>query len=163
MIAHLAEHTAVIPILALWAQKEWGYLLSRATFETLVLDFEQRTTVQTIPETFVAIENDRPVGMSSIVQNDMLTRQELSPWLAGVYVAPAFRNRGIGSKLVQSTMQEAQNLGLEKLYLFTPDKRNFYARLGWNAIERTTYRGESVTIMVYEKTTPTSPLTNFHI
>ena len=41
-------------------------------------------------------------------------------------------------------------LGVERLYLFTSDRMNFYCRLGWKAFEDTEYRGENVTIMSYE-------------
>jgi len=153
-VEHLAEHTAAIPMLASWVQEEWGHLDPEVTFEELVSRFAGSTAYHSIPETFVALEGDRLVGMASIIAHDMSTRQELSPWLAMVYVAPEARNRGIGSRLVRTVMQEAETLGLERLYLLTPDKMTFYSRLGWNPLERTEYRGEKVTIMLYEVSGP---------
>ena len=114
-IEHLAERIAVIPILASWVQEEWGHLLPDVTFEALVSEFEERTTNHKIPETFVAVKDTKLVGMASIVKHDMSTRKDLSPWLAAVYVAPESRNRGIGSRLVRTVMQEADTLGLEML------------------------------------------------
>jgi predicted N-acetyltransferase YhbS len=149
-IEHLAEHVAAIPTLARWVHAEWGHLLPHETLETHILEFERRTKCHTIPQTFVALENDKVVGAASIIENDMSTRKEFSPWLAAVYVAPQFRNRGIGSKLVQAAMREAEALGVEKLYLFTPHRVSFYRRLGWKACERTEYRGDNVTVMSYE-------------
>ena len=149
-IEHLAEHVTAIPTLALWVQTEWGHLLPDATFETLAAQFEQRTTHHVIPETFVAVENDKVVGMASIVANDMSTRKELSPWLAAVYVDSGFRGRGIGSKLVLAVMQEAETLDVERIYLITPDRMSFYSRLGWKVLENTEYRGENVAIMWYD-------------
>jgi GNAT superfamily N-acetyltransferase len=98
----------------------------------------------------VAIVDDAPVGMASIVEHDMQTRMELTPWLAAVYVVPAFRNQGIGSLLVREAMQEAAELGVSRLFLFTPDRMNFYHRLGWREQEVVSYRGEQVTIMSYD-------------
>jgi GNAT superfamily N-acetyltransferase len=129
-------------------------LLPEATFETLVSEFEERTTRHRIPETFVAVKDDEPLGMASIVKHDLTTRKELSPWLAAVYVSPESRNRGIGSRLVRTVMQEAETLGLERLYLLTPNKVRFYSRLGWRVLEHTEYRGENVAIMLYEVDTP---------
>ncbi len=123
--------------------------------EDFISAFEQRTTVHTIPETFVAVENNTPIGMASLVEHDMLTRMDLSPWLAAVYVDLEFRNRGVGSGLVRSVMQEAGVLGLDRLYLFTPDRMSFYRRLGWERVEQSTYRGEQVAIMLYEVPTQT--------
>ena len=125
-------------------------MLPDVTFEALVSEFEERTVDHKIPETFVAVKDTKLVGMASIVKHDMSTRKDLSPWLAAVYVAPEFRNRGIGSRLVRTVMQEADTLGLEMLYLFTPNRIRFYSRLGWKVLEYTRYRGENVAIMLYE-------------
>jgi len=149
-VEHLAEHIAFIPVLALWVKKEWGHLMPDVTFEAFHSTFEERTTYHKVPETFVAVQGDKLLGMASIDKHDMLIGMELTPWLAAVYVAPEFRNQGIGSRLVQTVMQEAEILGLEKLYLLTPDKERFYSRLDWKVFEYTHYRGEDVVIMVYE-------------
>lgn len=149
-IEHLAENIDAVSTLASWIIKEWGHLLPEANFDTLVSELKQRTTVHRIPETFVALVDGRVIGTASIVEHDMLTRKELSPWLAAVFVVPEYRNRGIGSKLVRRVMQEAEILGLNKLYLFTPDRMRFYSCLGWNILESTEYRGEKVIIMFYE-------------
>ncbi|MBN1994656.1 MAG: GNAT family N-acetyltransferase [Anaerolineae bacterium] len=148
-IEHLAEHTMAIPLLAGWAQQEWGHLLPEITFEMIVSTFKKRTLYHHIPETFVAVVGKQLVGMASIDPHDMTTRPDLSPWLAAVYVAPEFRHKGIGSRLVRAVMQEAAVLKLDRIYLFTPNKMNFYNRLGWQFLEHTSYRGEEVVIMQY--------------
>jgi len=148
-IEHLAERIAVIPTLALWEQQEWGHLLPDTTFEMLILHFEQKSIPHQISQTFVAVAGEKPVGMASLDPHDLETRPELSPWLASVYVAPEFRNRGVGSRLVRTVMAEAEALGLEKLFVFTPNKVEFYRSLGWQILESTRYRGEEVVIMQY--------------
>jgi GNAT superfamily N-acetyltransferase len=150
-VKHLAEYPDAIPTLAVWAYNQWGHLMSPDTTpETLRRAFGRRTVPSQIPETFVAVEDGEPVGTASLVVHDLPTRMDLSPWLAAVYVAPEFRDQGIGSALVQAVMGEAQALGVEKLYLFTPAKMGFYSRLGWQALERTEHRGRDVTVMIYE-------------
>ncbi|MDT9702904.1 GNAT family N-acetyltransferase, partial [Streptomyces sp. P17] len=59
------------------------------------------------------------VGTASILLQDMQTNRDLSPWLANIYLAPAARGKGLGKWLVLQVMQQAQQLGLTKLYLFT--------------------------------------------
>jgi N-acetylglutamate synthase-like GNAT family acetyltransferase len=149
-VEHLAEHTMAIPQLAAWVQWEWGYLLPETTFAMMVSTFKKRVFYHQIPETFVATADRQIVGMASIDQYDMTTRPDLSPWLAAVYVTPEFRHKGIGSRLVRAVMQEAVVLGLDRIYLFTPNKMNFYNRLGWQFFENTIYRGEEVVIMQYQ-------------
>jgi N-acetylglutamate synthase-like GNAT family acetyltransferase len=151
-IDHLAEHSHFIPTLAQWVKSEWGHLCPHVPYEEYVSNFQHRTAYGRIPETFVALEGDILLGTASIIEHDMSTRMELSPWMASVYVDPQFRNRGIGSALVRTVMQEAGGLDVQRLYLITPDKVGFYSHLGWRVLETATYRGENVTIMVYEVT-----------
>jgi GNAT superfamily N-acetyltransferase len=120
------------------------------TLDIITREYKKRTIPGRIPETLVAVEKNAPLGTASLVTHDMAERRDLSPWLAAVYVAPKFRNRGVGSALVQAVIDEAQALGVERLYLFTPDKMSFYARLGWQALEHREHHGTDVTVMVYE-------------
>ena len=139
-----------MPTLAAWVADEWGAVLPDVTFADLVTRFEAATMPGRIPETFVAQESGRPIGMASIVAQDMATRPDLSPWLASVYVIPEARRRGVGSALVRRAMDAMPTLRIARLYLFTPDQVAFYRRLGWEPLERTRYRGEDVQIMVFE-------------
>lgn len=152
-LVRLADCPAFVPTLATWVQQTWGRLTPNITYEMRIIEFTKRTTLQPLPQTFVAVEKETPVGMASLVAHDMLTRMDLSPWLAAVYVVPKSRNMGVGSSLVRAVMQEANVLGLNRLYLFTPDQMRFYRRLGWQALEPASYRGEQVTIMYYEVST----------
>lgn len=43
--------------------------------------------------------------------------------------------------------EKAVELGFDTLYLWTPDKEHFYARLGWTVIDRTEYRNENAVVM----------------
>jgi GNAT superfamily N-acetyltransferase len=146
-IAYLADHPSCIPTLAAWHHAQWRYL-------DVDMSVEQRAaalgthTKDRIPMTVVALAGETPLGSASLIAHDMDTRMHLSPWLASVYVAPAYRNRGLGSALVQRIAAEAGMLRLERLYLFTPDKEHFYTRLGWTVLERTVYRGYDQVVMV---------------
>lgn len=100
-----------------------------------------------IPTTFVCIHNNQPVGSAAILEQDMDTHPEFSPWLASVYVKPEFRNQGIGSALVRHVMEFAKQIGCPNLYLFTENQVRFYSRLGWVSIYEEVYRNADVTIM----------------
>jgi len=108
----------------------------------------------TIPTIFVAVAADQTVGCASLVEHDMLTRPELSPWLAGVFVPPQYRRHGIGAALVERVVREARSLAVARIYLYTPGSGALYLRLGWSVVERTFYRelwGETeVTIMEFD-------------
>ena len=106
--------------------------------------------------TVVAHENGEVRGSASLIPHDMDTRMELTPWLAGVFVAPEHRRRGIGAALVRRIMAEASRLNVPVLYLYTVHSETFYADLGWSLQEHTTYREQNIAIMNC-RSTPTQP------
>jgi len=77
----------------------------------------------------------------------MLSHPELTPWVASVYVRRAARGSGVGSALIRHIMQRAARGGLGTLYLFTPDRVEFYRRLDWVELSRELYQGVPVTLM----------------
>ncbi len=145
-IVNLKEVPHHLDTLARWHQKEWGYFNPNKTLAMRIKAMESHLLPELIPSTFVAT-NHELFGSAAIIEHDMDTRRELTPWLAGVYVAPEFRRQGIGSALVLHVMEQAKENKIKKLYLYTPDRGAFYARLGWNIFEKTNYLGYAVTIM----------------
>jgi predicted N-acetyltransferase YhbS len=128
---------------------EWGHLMPDVSYPQLLSSFRERLTPHRIPTAFIALKGDEIVGTASLVENDLSTRSDLSPWLAAVYVVPEMRGMGVGTALVQAGIDEVKQLGLARFYLITPDRASFYTRLGWKKLEQTEYRGETVTIMAY--------------
>ena len=60
---------------------------------------------------------------------------------------PEYRCRGYGSALVNRVADEARQLAVQDLTLYTPDQERFYARLGWFVLERCRYRTQRVAAM----------------
>jgi GNAT superfamily N-acetyltransferase len=146
-LAYLADHLELIPQLAGLYQDQWGYLRPERTPE-------ERTRLLTaacgrggVPSVVVALEGGVLLGSAMLVANDMTTRPDLTPWLAGVYVVHHHRRNGYGSALVKRIESEAALLGVPRLHLYTPDAMGFYSTLGWTEDERTEYLGQRVTVM----------------
>jgi GNAT superfamily N-acetyltransferase len=145
-IEYLVDHPSCIPTLAVWHNAQWSYLDTGVSVSQREKNLLKHGTRQ-VPTTVVALSGRTLLGSASLIAHDMDTRLDLSPWLASVYVAPPHRRQGIGSALVQRIIQEAAALRLERMYLFTPDKEQFYTRLGWSVIDQTTYRGYAQVVM----------------
>jgi GNAT superfamily N-acetyltransferase len=154
-IVDLRKVPQYLETLARWDHAQWSYFSPNLTLERRIKNLKVHLKPQFIPSTFVAV-NDELYGSASIVEQDMDTRTDLSPWLASVYVASEFRRRGIGTRLVLHAMTRAKEEGIEGLYLFTPDRQEFYARLGWNTLEETEYHGYPVTVMNVDLSTLSS-------
>ena len=146
-IEYLADHPLLIPELVRLHFEQWGHLRPDETLEHRTRRLEACCGRGGVPTVFVAIEGGALCGSAMLVAHDMDTRPDLTPWLAGVYVVDAYRGRGYGSALVRRVETEAAELGVERLYLYTPDAQDFYSRLGWVLDHRCEYLGQTVTIM----------------
>lgn len=146
-IGYLADHQDFIPTLADWHHKEWAYLRPGESLEARTTRLRGCCRHRDIPTVVIAFTDSTLLGSAMLIAHDMDTRMELSPWLAGVFVAPEQRRRGIGAALVQRVIQEASGIGIQRLYLYTPAAEQFYARRGWLVVERTSYRGADVVVM----------------
>jgi GNAT superfamily N-acetyltransferase len=149
-IDYLANHPEFISTLACWHHEEWSYLRPGDTIEARTARLRAECGRGQIPSVFIAFSGGTLFGSAMLIAHDMDTRMDLTPWLAGVFVTPDYRRRGIGSALVGRVVQGAAELGVRRLYLFTPSAERMYSRLGWSAVERTSYHGANVLVMSRE-------------
>jgi GNAT superfamily N-acetyltransferase len=89
----------------------------------------------------------RPAGTCLFVRHEIDPVHELTPWLAGLYVAPEYRNRFIARDLVAAIEDHARKVGCERLHLYTSGAEAFYARLGWRVSEHFLWNGEPFVLM----------------
>jgi GNAT superfamily N-acetyltransferase len=104
-----------------------------------------------LPKFYVALTDNKIVGSYALLVNDLISRQDLLPWFACLYVTEEYRKNGIAEKLLSHGLKEAKSKGFDVLYLYT-DLVNFYERRGWNHI----CNGFGVTdkeLRIYSKTT----------
>lgn len=146
-IAYLARHRSRIPTLAAWHHAEWAHLYPDETLAGFREHLERSAQTGAIPLTLIALVEGRLAGSVSLIEDDLDSRPELSPWLANVYVAPPFRGHGLGTLLIKKALRVAAQLGVETLYLFTERHAPFYARLGWRTLSREQSHGVAITIM----------------
>jgi len=151
-IEYLADRPEFLPTLAEWQHQEWGVLRPGEVVEGRAARLRGWCGRGQIPLTVVAVAEGELLGSASLIEHDMDDRPELSPWLAGVFVAPSHRRQGIGAALVRRIVNEAEELRIPKFYLYTVNSTSFYADLGWSEMEQTSYRGKNVTIMSYSNT-----------
>jgi len=146
-IEYLADNIALVPIIAHWHQEEWGYFNSGDSIQKRIANLQAHLGKKQIPTTFVSLSGGNLLGSASLIAHDMDTRMDLFPWLSSMYVLPENRGQGIGTALVQRVIEEARELEVETLYVFTPNRKGFFASLGWSVVEHTEYREQKVVIM----------------
>jgi predicted N-acetyltransferase YhbS len=149
-IESIADHPDLVEAIARWHWDEWGHVDPGGSLASWTAGLRRRTNRGRIPTTYVALDADELLGSVPLVEHDMATRRDLAPWLAGLYVAPAHRGRGVGSALARHAVRQAAAMGVGRLYLYTGPARGFYERLGWRAIADERYEGEPVVVMAIE-------------
>lgn len=131
----LSEKKVLYPIPALWAFINW-YLPRDIPFDIILNEYKRRAGGEGPPYTFLAFINNIPAGMVTTKVTDLSSRKDLYPWLSALYVAPEFRNQGIGNVLINHIIDESRKAGHKKLYLFIDNRdlenlEKYYIKRGW--------------------------------
>jgi predicted amidohydrolase/GNAT superfamily N-acetyltransferase len=142
----LAGHPDLVRVIAGW-HRRWD---DRQPLDFWIRCHAAEARQEGIPRAWVAFVDGEPAGSVSLVERNMDTRPELSPWLAALWVRPEYRRRGVGTGLVRRCEEEARRLGVRRLHLYTEEASGFYAPLGWSVASQEEYEGESVVVMVHE-------------
>ncbi|EPO5349255.1 MULTISPECIES: GNAT family N-acetyltransferase [Klebsiella] len=131
-----------------WLWREFGAdALPRAFFASIV---EHSQTPGALPITFVAVEGERLLGTVGLWRCDLISRQDLYPWMAALYVAPEARGQGLAGKLQQHVIGYARAQGYTELFLYSAC-RDFYERFGWQYIgEGLDYPASAVSLYRYD-------------
>lgn len=90
-------------------------------------------TESTLPRWFLAMKGDKIAGGCGLITNDFISRMDLWPWVAALYVEENERGKGLGGELLAHAVAEAGKLGFPKAYL-TTDHDSYYERYGWRYI-----------------------------
>jgi GNAT superfamily N-acetyltransferase len=131
-IVSLNDRPDAIPTVASWLWHEWGRRKGR-TIEMVTVRLTERAT-SGFEETFVCLSGDVPVATASLVNADLDSRPDLSPWLAGVFVDPPYRGQGHAAALVRRVEAAARAAGITTLWLHTEHAAGLYAKLGWQPV-----------------------------
>ncbi len=143
----LGHHTDLVPLIARWHWDEWGGDYSDSSIEEWTAQLATKTRTDGLPCSWVAFVDEVPVGSVVLELDGVEPRPELKPDLAGLYVLPKHRNRGIGRALVTACEAGAREFGVSDLYLYTERAETLYARLGWETFELTEFLGHPAAIM----------------
>ena len=112
--------------------KQWGNNENRHFYE----DCMKHADSKDVPLFYIAIHNEDIVGSYAILRTDLVSRQDLIPWFACLYVSPTYRGKNIGQKLLEHGKLQAKKIGYQKLYLST-NLEHYYERYGWRHTNNT--------------------------
>lgn len=106
------------------------------------------STENDLPRFYIALQDKSIIGTYALLRNDLISRQDLFPWLACLYVVPELRRNRIGAKLLEHAVRETSKIGLNNLYLST-DLEDYYEKSGWTHLTNGyIFNGEETKIYV---------------
>ena len=134
---------------------EWYYnwlgIKNNESIEEIKCTFEHSLCKNKLPQTFVALIDGEPAGMYQLsMSDDLNSRPDLYPWLINVYVDEKFRGRNVARELMNTVKENAKELGLTELYLYTKHV-GLYEKFGWKFIEEVkTFKDDSPVERLYK-------------
>ncbi len=153
-IVPLLDRGEFISVVAQWQRDEWNEPQARPP----LAEFEECLRIEmghdSAPIAYVALASGAPAGTVSLIFDGSLKGPKHEPWLASLYVEPAFRGRGIGRSLVHHAVAAAGAFGFDTTHLYSPNHEAFYRRLGWEFSETVVFRGRTVARMRHENFRP---------
>ncbi len=87
-----------------------------------------------IPRFYLMLKNHRIIGCYALIINDFISRHDLTPWLAALYIDEAHRGQALGSRLLAHGLREARRSGYNTVYL-TTDHDSYYEQYGWTRLQ----------------------------
>ncbi len=134
-IAFLADHLDVVPVLARWFQAQWPDYFAGRPLTDIEQDFHEDANRDCIPTRLVALVDDEIAGTIVLRARAFGGHAAYSPGLGGLYVAEAYRRRGVGAALITAGMELSRAQGHATVYAATSVAHGLFARLGWVLID----------------------------
>jgi GNAT superfamily N-acetyltransferase len=137
-----------ISICAGWRVAEFADVLG-TSIETEERILNEIAADQSRQVVLIATCDGIPAGTSLLVTSEIDPLHAVSPWLAGLYVAPAFRRLGVGRALVKAIEDEARSRRVQRIYLYTDDSEvAYYQKLDWQVADRVDWKGLPTNLMI---------------
>jgi len=87
-----------------------------------------------LPGFYLLLKEEAIVGCYALLTNDLISRQDLYPWLGCLFIEETERGQQLGNLLMQHGINEAKRLGFNTVYL-TTDHDSYYEKYGWQRME----------------------------
>ncbi|CAH1194271.1 hypothetical protein PAECIP111892_01526 [Paenibacillus auburnensis] len=94
---------------------------------------ESITSKDSLPLTFLLLKHGVLIGFYQLIEQEYVTRKDLSPWISPLFIDRNERGNALGSLMLEHGRKAAGQLGYEKVYL-TTDHILFYEKYGFREI-----------------------------
>ena len=128
-IIELSERPDMMEAAVNYFWKCWGSDTNYPFYKDCIL--HSTDADRNLPKFYLGLVGDEIIASYALLTNDIISRQDLMPWLACLYVNEDQRGKGLADLLLNHGLEQAKEKGFEHLYLST-DLQDFYEGKGWN-------------------------------
>ncbi len=89
---------------------------------------------KSLPKFYLLLKEKEIIGCYGLLTNDLVSRQDLLPWFACLFIEEKERGQSYGKLLLEHAEQETSQAGFSVFYL-TTDHNGYYEKYGWQRIE----------------------------
>ncbi len=87
-----------------------------------------------LPKFFLMLEEDEIIGCYALLVNDIISRQDLLPWFACLFIEETHRGNRLCQVMFDHAETEVRAGGYNVMFL-TTDHAGLYEKFGWERIE----------------------------
>jgi len=130
-ILSVREHPSLAGDFIAFFQRRWASEDSMMVYDDCIRSC--LSSKSPLPQWYAMRLDGRIIAGAGLITNDFISRMDLWPWLAALYVDEEFRGRALGSRLIRHALRDAARLGFDNLYLCT-DHIGYYEKYGFEYI-----------------------------
>ncbi len=131
-IINVKDYSGGIEKAARYIHDKWGSDGNYAFYLDAIMN--SSSADKSLPKFFLMLKQDEVVGCFALITNDFISRHDLIPWFACLFVEERERGNKLSQRMFDYARLECKKAGYEFLYL-TTDHEALYERFGWERIE----------------------------
>jgi tRNA (cmo5U34)-methyltransferase len=112
-----------------YVEKNWKPVFK--SFTAVLNEISSRE--KELPRCYMMLKGDNIIGFYQLVEQELILRKDLSPWITCVFIDEKERGQRLSSQLLEHGRMVAGKLGYTKVYL-TTDHIQFYEKFGFREI-----------------------------
>jgi len=131
-IVNVKEYSGGIDIAVNYIHGVWGCEENYPFYKDAI--YHSSMPGKALPHFFLLLKESEIIGCAALITNDFISRHDLYPWMACLFVDEKERGKQYGNLLMEHCEREAKEAGFSAVYLNT-DHDGYYEKYGWTRIE----------------------------
>jgi N-acetylglutamate synthase-like GNAT family acetyltransferase len=117
---------------AKYIHSKWGNEKNYIFYLDSILHSSNKRTG--LPRFYLMFKASEIVGSYALITNDFISRHDLIPWLACLFIEETERGKRLSQTIFNHAKEEARKCGFDTLFL-TTFHDDLYDKLGWERLE----------------------------